>query len=88
MYKGSLAAVGILNAKRVLCLPELLHLLSLLNLLHLELDISWLFVFEKVVAIIIFIIGLLFLVVLVGIFAEDQILRSGEFSSTTEHWHI
>jgi hypothetical protein len=72
----------------VLCLPELLHLLSLLNLLHLELDISWLFVFEKVVAIIIFIIGLLFLVVLVGIFAEDQILRSGEFSSTTEHWHI
>jgi len=69
----------------VLCLPELLHLLSLLNLLHLELDISWLFVFEKVVAIIIFIIGLLFLVVLVGIFAEDQILRSGEFSSTTEH---
>ncbi len=72
----------------MLCLPELLHLFSLLNLLHLELDISWLFVFEKVVAIIIFIIGLLFLVVLVGIFAEDQILRSGEFSSTTEHWHI
>jgi hypothetical protein len=66
-------------------LLELFKLFSLLNLLHLELDVRWLFLLEKIVIVFIFIIGLLLLEVLVVIFAEDKVLRSCEFPSTTEH---
>ena len=69
----------------MLSLLELFKLFGLLNLLHLELDVRWLFFLEKIVIVFIFIFGLLLLEVLVGICAEDKVLRSCEFPSTTEH---
>jgi hypothetical protein len=69
----------------MLSLLELFKLFGLLNLLHLELDVCWLFFLEKIFIVFIFIFGLLLLEVRVGIFAEDKVLRSCEFPGATEH---
>ena len=58
----------------MLSLLQLFKLFGLLNLLHLELDVRWLFFLEKIVIVFIFIVGLLLLEVLVCIFAEDKVL--------------
>lgn len=72
----------------MLGLPELLQLIGLLNLLHLEFDIGWLFVIEEIVAVVVFVVGLVLGEVAVCLFAENQVLGGRELAGPAEHGQI